>query len=275
MTSTVRILTVVTALLALAVLVPTAEGDEPVLVAQTLKLRIHDREREVRLWVAEDLEIGVFADGLPSARLLAESPTGELVLSQTAEGRVVKLVDSDGNGRAEDALPILSGLDRPHGLPFAGPVLFVAETHRVLRLDVWWDGASAREIIALPAGGHHFTRSLAVGPDGKLYVSIGSSCDVCRESDPRRAAVWRFNPDGSGGEPFATGLRNAVGLAWEPGAGRLWATENERNELSPDLPPDELDVLRLGGDYGWPGCYGQRVAMPPFGSPDNCAATEP
>jgi glucose/arabinose dehydrogenase len=188
---------------------------------------------------------------------------------------VVKLADRDGDGRADEVVPILSGLDRPHGLAFAGSVLFIAETHRVLRLDVWWDGASAREIISLPGGGHHFTRSLAVGPDGKLYVSVGSSCDVCQESDPRRAAVWRFNLDGSGGEPFATGLRNAVGLAWEPGAGRLWATENERNELSPDLPPDELDILQFGADYGWPGCYGQRVAMPPFGNPDRCAATEP
>jgi glucose/arabinose dehydrogenase len=196
------------------------------------------------------------------------------VLSQTAEGRVVKLVDRDGDGRVDENVPILGGLDRPHGLAFAGSTLFVAETSRVLRLDVWWDGSSAREIIALPGGGHHFTRSLAVGPDDKLYVSTGASCDVCQESDPRRAAVWRYNLDGSGGEPFATGLRNAVGLAWDPTTGALWATDNERNELGPDVPPDELDVLRLGADYGWPACYGQRVPMPSFGTVGRCANTE-
>ena len=275
MTPRLVLLSVLSALLGVAVLFLPVEADEPLLVPQTLKPRVQGVEREVRLWVAEDFELGVFADELPSARLLAESPSGELVLSQSTEGRVVKLADHDRDGRADEALPILTGLNRPHGLAFAGPVLFVAETDRVLRLDVWWDGASAREIIPLPGGGHHFTRSLAVGSDGKLYVSIGSSCDVCEESDPRRATVWRFNLDGSGGESFATGLRNAVGLAWEPGAERLWATENERNELSPDLPPDELNVLRLGGDYGWPGCYGQRVSTPPFGNPERCVLTEP
>ena len=149
--------------------------------------------------------------------MLAESPSGELVLSQDLQGRVVKLADRDRDGGADDIVPILSGLDIPHGLAFAGDVLFVAETGRVLRLEPWWEGASAREIIRLPAHGHHETRSLAVGPDGKLYVSIGSSCDACTESDPMRASVWRFNFDGSGGEWYAAGIRNAVGLAWEPG----------------------------------------------------------
>jgi glucose/arabinose dehydrogenase len=172
-------------------------------------------------------------------------------------------------------VPILTNLSVPHGVAFAGDVMYVAETHRILRLPIWWDGKSAQEIAQLPGGEHHATRTLAVGPDNALYASIGSSCDVCVERDPQRATVWRFELDGSGGAPFARGLRNAVGLAWEPATGRLWVTDNERNELGEDIPPDELDVLRAGGDYGWPACWGQRTVHPGFGSPERCAGTEP
>jgi glucose/arabinose dehydrogenase len=207
--------------------------------------------------------------------MLAESPTGELVVSQEWEGRVTKLADRDGDGVADDVVPILTGRSIPHGLAFAGDVLFVAEKDRVLRLDVWWDGTSAREIIRLPGGGQHETRSLAVGPDGKLYVSIGSTCDACSETDPLRAAVWRYALDGGGGEPYARGLRNAVGLAWELATGHLWATENGRNDLGDTLPPDEVDLLRPGADYGWPGCFGQRQPAPGAEQSGRCEATEP
>ena len=261
--------------LLLGTLLPLAGAADAPMSAQRLRVPSDQGALDVTLWVAEGLEIGVFAAGFGHARMLAESPSGELVLSEHFEGRVLKLADRDADGVAEEIVPILTGLNIPHGLAFVGDVLFVAETDRVLRLDVWWDGASAREIIRLPGGGHHQTRSLAVGPDGKLYASIGSSCDVCVEGDPMRATVWRFNPDGSGAEPYATGLRNAVGLAWQPGTGLLWVTDNERNELGEDIPPDELDVLRPGGDYGWPYCFGQRVVDPAFGSPERCARTEP
>ena len=259
----------------LTFLLPGAGAAEAPMSAHRVRVPARQSALDVTLWVAEGFAIDVFGAGFGHARMLAESPSGELVLSEHFEGRVLKLADRDGDGFAEEIVPILAGLNIPHGVAFVGDVLFVAETDRVLRLDVWWDGASAREIIRLPGGGHHQTRSLAVGPDGKLYASIGSSCDVCVEGDPMRATVWRFNPDGSGAEPYATGLRNAVGLAWQPGTGLLWVTDNERNELGEDIPPDELDVLRPGGDYGWPYCFGQRVVDPAFGSPERCARTEP
>ena len=167
---------------------PVWAAESP-LVAQQLHVPTPEGDRDVTLWVAQGFQVGVFASGLGSARILAESPTGELVLSEQWEGQVVKLADRDGDGTADEQVVILSGLNVPHGLVFAGDVLFVAETDRVLRLDVWWNGASAREIIRLPGGGHHLTRSLALGPDGKLYVSIGSTCDVCRESDPLRVGL--------------------------------------------------------------------------------------
>jgi glucose/arabinose dehydrogenase len=244
-------------------------------VPHQLTLPINGRSRTVTLWVAEGFTIDVFASGITSARLMAESPTGEFVVTTGWGGDVFKLADRDGDGRAEDVVRMFAGMNVPHGVAFAGDVLFLAETDRILRLDRWWDPSSAREISRLPGGGHHATRSLAVGPDGKLYASIGSTCDACVEDDPMRAAVWRFELDGSGAAPYARGLRNAVGLAFEPASGALWATENERNHLGEEIPPDELNVLRAGGDYGWPACWGQRTVDPAFGSPERCAATEP
>ncbi len=104
-----------------------------------------------------------------------------------------------------------------------------------------------------------------MGPDGWLYVSIGSSCNVCEERDPRRAAILRYRPDGSGEEIFATGLRNAVGFDWKPDTGELYATDNGRDLLGDDLPPCELNRVVRGGFYGWPYAHGDRVADPDFG----------
>jgi glucose/arabinose dehydrogenase len=252
-----------------------AQPGESELVPHPLRIPLTSGTRQVTLWLEPGFEVGVAAWGLPSARMLAQSPTGELVLTQHFEGKVVKLADFDGDSVTDEIVPILTGLDMPHGVAFIGQTLFVAETGRILRLDTWWDGSSARPIATLPGGGHHQTRSLAAGPDGMLYVSVGSSCDVCDESDPLRAAIWRLDPDGGPLEPYARGLRNAVGLTWSPDGSRLWATENERNELGEEIPPDEVVAVRPGGDYGWPACYGARVPTPGFGSAERCAATEP
>lgn len=254
---------------------PAAQPDQMELVPRRLQIPLTSGRREVTLWIEPGFDVGVAAAGLPNARMLAQSPTGELVLSQHFEGKVVKLSDFDGDGTTDEVVPILTGLDMPHGVAFIGETLFVAEVGRILRLDVWWDGSSARQIAALPGGGLHQTRTLTAGPDGMLYVSIGSSCDLCEESDPLRAAIWRLDPDGGPLEPYARGLRNAVGLSWSPDGSQLWATENERNELGEETPPDEIVAVRPGGDYGWPSCYGDRVPMPGFGTSEDCAATEP
>jgi glucose/arabinose dehydrogenase len=109
-------------------------------------------------------------------------------------------------------------------------------------------------VPGLPAGGGHWTRTVVFGPDGALYVSVGSSCNVCRESDKRRAAVLRYNADGSGERIFASGLRNAVGLAFQPGTGALWAIVNERDWRGDDVPPEMITEVRDGAFYGWPDC---------------------
>ena len=213
-----------------------APSGQPDLTPHRLRIPLTSGTREVTLWLEPGFDVGVAAHGVPNARMLAQSPTGELVLSQHVEGKVVKLSDVDGDGDADEVVPILTGLRMPHGVAFIGQTLFVAETDRVLRLDHLVGRVQRPDDRPAARRGHHQTRTLTVGPDGKLYVSIGSSCDACEESDPLRAAIWRLDPDGGELAPFARGLRNAVGLTWSPDGSRLWATENERNDLGEEIP---------------------------------------
>jgi len=206
--------------------------------------------------------IAVFAEEVAGARMMVFSPGGVLLVSETGEGKVVALPDSKHAGKAERTLTVLDGLNKPHGLAFYAGKLYVAENDKVRRYD--WDEANLRAsnpkwLADLPTGGGHSTRSLLLH-GGKMYVSAGSSCNVCVEKDLRRATVMEFNPDGTGQKIFAKGLRNAVGLAVNPKTDTVWATVNGRDWLGDDLPPDVIvDLGKDGGDFGWPYCYGDRV----------------
>lgn len=201
--------------------------------------------------------IDVFADGVGSIRLMAFDPAGTILVSEPSRGRVLTLPDKNGDARADAALTVVDGLDSPHGLAFKDGALYVAETGRVLRFryDPAAMKASDQTVVVpnLPRGQQHWSRTVVFGPDGHMYVSVGSSCNVCRESDKRRAAVVRYNADGSGETIFASGLRNAVGLAFHP-AGVLWATVNERDWRGDDAPSEYVTEVKPGAFYGWPDC---------------------
>jgi glucose/arabinose dehydrogenase/cytochrome c553 len=225
-----------------------------------------------RLVAPEGWRVELFAADLPNARFLRFTPGGDLLLSRPRDGRVVLLEpDRDGDGRSDGRRDVLTGLNRPHGMDLLDGWLYVAETDAVGRIR--FDGRTGRTtgsfervVTGLPGGGNHWTRTLRFGPDGWMYVSIGSSCNVCRESDPRRATIMRFHPDGTGGEIYASGLRNAVGFDWRPDDGELYATDNGRDLLGDDFPPCELDRVVKGGFYGWPVANGDRVPDPDFGN---------
>ena len=217
----------------------------------------------------------LFAKDLPGARVLARDPRGTLVVSLSGEGRIVALPDTNNDGVADTAITILEKLDEPHGMVFrCDPlrptdslgddcVLFVAEKTAVRSYAYDAQTYSARlieKLTDLPGGGGHSTRSLLLHPDGRhLLVAIGSSCNVCRESDPRRAAMLSIDLETKKVTTFATGLRNTVFLALSPLDGQIWGADMGRDLLGDELPPDEINLIKEGGTYGWPNCYGKNV----------------
>src|SRR5262245_23427510 len=224
-----------------------------------------------RLRAPEGFSVTYYAGQLENARFLRFTPTGDLLVSQPKSGRITLLErDANGDGAADGQRVVLDGLERPHGLDLHAGWLYVAETGAVgrIRFDAaarTTAGRFERIVTGLPKGGNHWSRTVRYGPDGWLYVSIGSTCNVCIEDDRRRAAILRYRPDGSGEELYATGLRNAVGFDWRPGTDELYATDNGRDMLGDDFPPCELDRVVKGGFYGWPFANGNRVPDPDFG----------
>lgn len=223
-----------------------------------------------RIRVPDGFDIGLYAE-VPRARLLLATPAGDLLVSVPRDGRVQILErDRGGDGLPDAQRTLLAELDRPHGMALHEGWLYVAEGSAVgrVRFDVdagTLAGDYAHVVTDLPSGGNHWTRTVGVGPDARLYVTVGSSCNVCVEEDPRRAAMLRYELDGSGEEIFARGLRNAVGFDWRPGTAELYATDNGRDLLGDDFPPCELDRVVRGGDYGWPVANGDRVPDPDHG----------
>ncbi len=227
--------------------------------------------------VPEGFAVSVFAAGLDSPRFMAFDSQGRLFVSLPSEGQVIVLPDDDKDGVADRHVVFAKGLKRPHGLAFVGGELVVAETGRVVAIKEASGAMAAGPVRVLsseiPSGGGHWSRSVVAGPDGTLYVSAGSSCNVCIEDDPGRASVMRLRK-GRAIEIYARGLRNTVGLAFHPETGELWGVDNGRDWLGDDLPPEELNLIKEGGDYGWPFCYGDKVQDPDYGFSGRCASTE-
>lgn len=215
-----------------------------------------------RLKVAEGYSIELFTRQLKGPRMLEFSPFGHLLVSQPGSGEVLIFRHHKNGDLSTAPVVLLTGLTRPHGLDIWKQWLYVAEMNRIIRYP--FDDHKGRivgekEIVVdkLPSGGNHRSRTVIFGPDEKMYVSIGSSCNVCIESSPYRASIWRFNPDGSDGHLFASGLRNSVGLAWSS-KGKLYATENGRDLLGDELPADELNHIQADVFYGWPFYYSHK-----------------
>lgn len=218
--------------------------------------------------------ISYFAQNLGGVRDLEFSPGGTLLASATSAGTVVALPSQDGNTEVKE---LLTNLNNPHGLAFYNNQLFVAEERRIVRYN--WDeknltATENKVLFALPPRGNHFTRSLVFDKSGKLYVSVGSTCNVCYEKDEKYSAVLISDSEGNNPRVFAKGLRNAVFLVLNPNTGEVWVTEMGRDFLGDNLPPDEVNILRSGKDYGWPNCYGDKVPDKSFNPSAECSSTE-
>lgn len=224
-----------------------------------------------RIRLPQGFSINAYATNLGSARLLHFTPEGDLLVSAARDDKVWLVHrDTDGDGYADGQQELFPKLNQPHGLALHDGWVYVAEGDGVLRQRFdsagrRLEGAVQRIITGLPSGGNHWTRTIGIGPDGFLYVAIGSSCNVCIEDDARRAAISRYRLDGSEGRVYASGLRNSVDFAWQPGSGALYATDNGRDLLGDDFPPCELNRIVDGGFYGWPYANGDNVPDPTYG----------
>jgi glucose/arabinose dehydrogenase len=231
--------------------------------------------------VPAGFRIALFADGVENARSMALSPGGVLYVGTRTKGSVYAVVDRDKDGKADRVHTIATGLRMPNGVAFRDGALYVAEINKVTRydgIDAHLENPPAPVIVndTFPTERHHGWKFIAFGPDGKLYVPVGAPCNICEPTDPRFASITRMNPDGTLVEVFASGVRNTVGFDWHPATKELWFTDNGRDLLGDDTPPDELNVAPQPKlHFGYPYCHGEGLADPEFGAKRPCSGFTP
>lgn len=224
-----------------------------------------------RITVPDGFSIGLYADNVENARLLTFTRSGDLLVANTNLDQIVLLErDVNGDGKADSQRVLIDQLNGPNGMDFLDDWLYIAETDAIGRIK--FDhvngttiGDYQRIVTGLPAGENHWRKTLRFGPDGKMYVTMGSSCNVCEEEDERRGTMVRYNSDGSNEEIFARGLRNSAGFDWSPVDGQIYATDNGRDLLGDNFPHCELNKVEQGNHYGWPYANDDKLADPDFG----------
>ncbi len=225
-------------------------------------------------------EISIFAQNVPGARSLEWTPNNTLFVGTRQAGVVYALRDDNSDGVADGVLTIDSGLYQPNGVAFKDGALYVAEITRILRYDNIEQNLNnpPQPVVVLGnlPDAHHGWKFLRFGPDGMLYSQIGAPCNICSSDDPRYATIFRFNPDGTGFEIYASGVRNTVGFDWHPETGELWFTDNGRDEMGDDVPVDELNTApKKGMHFGFPFCHEGDVPDPQFGRLAGCEEFTP
>lgn len=258
----------------------------PLTAAQSAELPLE----QIRL--PDGFEISVYAQGVTGARSMTRSPAGIIYVGTRGRGTsqrrrghpgfVWAVADRDGDGRAEEVTRLATGLTMPNGVAYRDGDLYVAEVSRIWK---WVDidnhlSAPPEPIMlndGLPDKLHHGWKYLAFGPDGRLYFQVGAPCNICESpEDERFGSILRMNPDGSSTEVFARGVRNTVGFDWDPRTDELWFTDNGRDMLGDEIPPDELNhAPRSGMHFGYPYCHGSDVADPEYGAKRPCDSLTP
>ena len=197
-------------------------------------------------------KISLYASGVEGARSLTLGDNGVVFVGSRSEGRVYALVDENGDGKKVTVFTVASNLDTPNGVVYHNGSLYVAEISRILRYDNILENLNQPKppvvvYDTLPKERHHGWKFIGIGPDEKLYVPVGAPCNICTSEDERFASIMRMNLDGSEAEVFAHGVRNTVGFDWHPLSGEMYFTDNGRDWLGDDLPPDELNHAPIKG----------------------------
>ncbi len=224
----------------------------------------------------EGFRISVYADNVPGARSMVMGDRGTIFVGTRGIGNVYAVQDSNGDFRADRVFTLAENLTMPNGVAFYKGALFVAEVSRIIRFDNIENRLSnpPKPVIinsTFPKDKHHGWKYIAFGPDEKLYVPVGAPCNICESSDKRYASIMRMNPDGSNLEIFAHGIRNTVGFTWNQEDRSLWFTDNGRDWMGNDLPPDELNhAPEKGMHFGYPYCHGTGIADPEYESKRSC-----
>lgn len=220
--------------------------------------------------------IDLYANHVPNARGMALGQDGVLFVGTRDKGDVYAVLDKDGDQRAEEVLTIARGLHMPVGVAYRKGSLYVSAVDRILRfdnIDTRLKDVPPPVVIAdrFPKETSHGWKFIAFGPDGKLYVPVGAPCNICEPDPDRYALIGRLNPDGSGFEIVARGVRNSVGFDWDPTTHDLWFTENGRDYLGDNQPPDELNhAAKPGLHFGYPYCHGSTLSDPEYGRKHPC-----
>lgn len=247
---------------ALVLLVPTVFAAPPMELDQ--------------LVMPDGFRIEVYAEGVPGARSLARSDGGVVYVGSQRGGKVFAVIDQDGDHSADRVVVVADGLNTPNGVAWRDGALYIAEIDRILKIDDIdrrLDNPPAPVVVrdGFPEDRHHGWKFIRFSPDGRLFVPVGAPCNICDVDDPY-AAILSLNADGSDLQTWARGVRNTVGFDWHPATGELWFTDNGRDMMGDDLPPDELNRAPTAGlHFGYPYCHGDGIADPEKSTPDGCS----
>ncbi|MGB9927685.1 MAG: PQQ-dependent sugar dehydrogenase [Methanosarcina sp.] len=226
--------------------------------------------------------IDYYAQNVEGARSMALSPDGTVYVGSRGSA-VYALPDRNKDNKADNVIVLAESLDSPNGVAFRNGSLYVAEITRIIRYDdieTRLENPPESVIVngSFPAERSHAWKYIKFGPDGKLYIPVGMPCNVCNleAEDARFGTIMRMEPNGTQLEIFARGIRNSVGFDWNPQTGELWFTDNGRDWLGDDAPPDELNKAPVQGmHFGFPYCHGGDIPDPEFGEGRNCSEFTP
>lgn len=230
-----------------------------------------------RIKLPEGFRIDYYAKDVENARSMAMSESGILFVGTRSNDKVFAVVDQNNDGKADEVVEVASGLNSPNGVAIRNGDLYVAEINRVIKypnIEQAFRNKPKYEVVNddFPSDAHHGWKYIAFGPDDKLYVPVGAPCNICKSEKPIYASITRMNPDGYGLEIYAEGVRNTVGFDWNPETGNLYFTDNGRDMLGDNLPPDELNrATEKGQHFGYPYCHAGEIADPEFGKQRDCS----